>query len=218
MYKFAIGYYTMEGTIRKPRTGVDVRLLRPGQTWAEGKRLIETVPDSGYYEIGIQNEADCGFYEIWDNLGNPLGQFSGKTCMIGKMDARGIQNNSIYANHILDGAVTSNKIANGAISKSHLAVEILTLSKLQHEIQDQTKGVGDNSQSTPAVMTEDKIITHVLDKEYQELPQIIFTNMCDAFLYVADAKLDGNIVTVTLGISQVYTATEPFYTLLALAK
>ena len=44
MYKFAISYYTMEGTERKPQSGVDIRLLRPGQSWAEGKKLIETTP------------------------------------------------------------------------------------------------------------------------------------------------------------------------------
>jgi hypothetical protein len=62
------------------------------------------------------------------------------------------------------------------------------------------------------------MITHVLDKEYQELPHIILTNQCDAFLYVADAKIEGNLVTITIGISQVYTATDPFYKLLALVK
>jgi hypothetical protein len=218
MYKFAIGYYTMEGTDRKPQSGLDIRLLRPGQSWSEGKHLIETVPDSGYYEIGIQNEADCGFYEIWDNLGNPLGQFSGKTCIIGKMDARGIQNNSIYANHILDGAVTGSKIANAAIGTEHLQNGLLSLTKQQYEIQDQDKGVGDNSQSSPAKLSEDKIITHILDKEYQELPHIFLTNQCDAFLYIADIKIEGNLVTVLIGISQVYTAPDPFYKLLALAK
>ncbi|MCB5285771.1 MAG: hypothetical protein LHW45_09315 [Candidatus Cloacimonetes bacterium] len=218
MYKFAIGYYTMEGTTRKPQSGLDIRLLRPGQSWAEGKKLIETVPDSGYYEIGIQNEADCGFYEIWDNLGNPLGQFSGKTCSIGKMDARGIQNNSIFANHILDGAVTGSKIANAAIGTEHLQDGLLSLTKLQYEIQDQDKGIGDNSQASPAKLAEDKIITHILDKEYQELPHIILTNQCDAFLYIADIMIEGNLVTVLIGISQVYTATDPFYKLLALAK
>ncbi|GEM_PF-6865723 len=30
MYKFAISYYTMEGNARKPQSGVDVRILRPG--------------------------------------------------------------------------------------------------------------------------------------------------------------------------------------------
>jgi len=218
MYKFAIGYYTMEGTARKPQSGLDIRLLRPGQSWSEGKHLIETIPDSGYYEIGIQNEADCGFYEIWDNLGNPLGQFSGKTCIIGKMDARGIQNNSIFANHILDGAVTGSKIANAAIGTEHLQDGLLSLTKLQYEIQDQDKGIGDNSQASPAKLAEDKIITHILDKEYQELPHIILTNQCDAFLYIADIMIEGNLVTVLIGISQVYTATDPFYKLLALAK
>ena len=218
MYKFAIGYYTMEGTDRKPQSGLDIRLLRPGQSWAEGKHLIETVPDSGYYEIGIQNETDCGFYEIWDNLGNSLGQFSGKTCTIGKMDARGIQNNSIYANHILDGAVTGSKIANAVIGTEHLQNGLFSLTKLQYDMQDQDKGVGDNSQASPAKLAEDKIITHILDKEYQELPHIFLTNQCDAFIYIADVKIEGNLVTVLIGISQVYTATDPFYKLLALAK
>jgi len=218
MYKFAIGYYTMEGTARKPQSGLDIRLLRPGQSWAEGKHLIETVPVSGYYEIGIQNEADCGFYEIWDNLGNSLGQFSGKTCIIGKMDARGIQNDCIYGNHILDGVVTGSKIANEAIGTEHLQNGLFSLSKLQYEIQDQDKGVGDNSQASPAKLSDDKVITHVLDKEYQELPHIFLTNQCDAFLFIADAKIEGNLVTITIGISQVYTATDPFYKLLALAK
>jgi hypothetical protein len=208
----------MEGIERKPQSGVDIRLLRPGQSWAEGKHLIETVPDSGYYAIDIQNESDCGFYEIWDNLGNPLGQFSGKTCTIGKLDARGLQNNCIYGNHILDGVVTGSKIANEAIGTEHLQTGLLSLTKLQYELQDQDKGVGDNSQCSPAKLSEDKIITHILDKEYQELPHVILTNQCDAFLYIADVKIEGNLVTVLIGISQVYTATDPFYKLLALAK
>ena len=218
MYKFAISYYTMEGTERKPQSGVDIRLLRPGQSWAEGKKLIETTPNSGYYEIGIEAEADCGFYEIWDNIGSTQGQFSGKTCTIGKLDARGLQNNCIYGNHLLDGVVTGSKIANEAIGTEHLQTGLFSLTKLQYELQDQDKGVGDNSQCSPAKLAEDKIITHVLDKEYQELPHVILTTQCDAFLYIADVKIEGNLVTVMIGISQVYTATDPFYKLLALAK
>ena len=129
MYKFAIGYYTMEGTARKPQSGVDIRLLRPGQSWVDGRHLIETTPNSGYYEIGIEDESDCGFYEIWDNVGNTQGQFSGKTCTIGKLDARGLQNNCIYGNHILDGVVTGSKIANEAIGTEHLQNGLLSLSK-----------------------------------------------------------------------------------------
>ena len=114
--------------------------------------------------------------------------------------------------------VTGSKIANEAIGTEHLQNGLLSLTKLHYELQDQDKGVGDNSQSSPAKLSEDKIITHVLDKEYQELPHIILTNQCDAFLYLADVKLEGNLVTVTIGISQVYTAIDPFYKLLALAK
>ena len=218
MFKYGISYYIMEEGVHKPQSGVDIRLLRPGQSWAEGKHLIETTPNSGYYEIGIEDEADCGFYEIWDNVGNTQGQFSGKTCTIGKLDARGLQNNCIYGNHILDGVVTGSKIANEAIGTEHLQNGLLSLTKLQYEIQDQDKGVGDNSQASPAKLSDDKVITHVLDKEYQDLPHIILSNLCDAFLYIADAKIEGNMVTITIGISQVYTATDPFYKLLALAK
>lgn len=215
MFKYGISYYIMEDGIRKPQSGVDIRLLRPGADWQSGRKLIET-ENSGYYDCLIQTEADCGFYEIKDYRGNPNGSFSGKTCTIGKLDARGLQNNSIYANHILDGVVTGSKIANAAIGTEHLQNGLLSLAKLQYETQDQDKGVGDNSQASPAKLTEDKIITHVLDKEYQELPHIILTNQCDAFLYIADAKIEGNLVTIMIGISQVYTATDPFYKLLAL--
>ena len=114
--------------------------------------------------------------------------------------------------------VTGSKIANESIGTEHLQNGLLSLAKLQYEIQDQDKGVGDNSQASPAKLSDDKVITHVLDKEYQELPHIILTNQCDAFLYIADAKIEGNLVTIMIGISQVYTATDPFYKLLALAK
>ena len=57
-----------------------------------------------------------------------------------------------------------------------------------------------------------------MDKEYQELPYIILTNECDVFLYIAAVKLNANRVTIMIGISQVYTTTDPFYKLLAIAK
>ena len=49
MFKYGISYYTMEEGARKPQSGVDVRLLRPGADWQNGLRLIET-ENSGYYE------------------------------------------------------------------------------------------------------------------------------------------------------------------------
>lgn len=54
-----------------------------------------------------------------------------KTCTIVKLDARGLQNNCIYGNHILDGVVTGIKIANGVVETKYLANDILNLSKLQ---------------------------------------------------------------------------------------
>ena len=214
MYKFAIGYYTMEGTERKPQSGVDIRLLRPGQSWAEGKKLIETVPDSGYYEIGIQNEADCGFYEIWDNLGNPFGQFSGKTCIIGKMDARGIQNNSIFANHILDGAVTGSKIANDSIATQHLQNGLFTLSKIQHELHDQDSGVGNNTQRSPASCQDDRFIDHKLNKEYEIPPLVALINQCNCHIYVHEVKESKGDITIILAIGNNFDAQDAKYQLL----
>ena len=218
MYKFAISYYTMEGTERKPQSGVDIRLLRPGQSWAEGKKLIETVPDSGYYEIGIQNEADCGFYEIWDNLGNPLGQFSGKTCIIGKMDARGIQNNSIFANHILDGAVTGSKIANDSIATQHLQNGLFTLSKIQHELHDQDSGVGNNTQRSPASCQDDRFIDHKLNKEYEIPPLVALINQCNCHIYVHEVKESKGDITIILAIGNNFDAQDAKYQLLIIPQ
>ena len=83
MFKYGISYYTVENGERKPESGVDVRLLRPGADWQTGIPLIET-GDTGYYECFIEDEKDCGFYEIWDNRNDTNGSFSGKYCTIGK--------------------------------------------------------------------------------------------------------------------------------------
>lgn len=216
MYKFAIGYYTMEGTERKPQSGVDIRLLRPGQSWAEGKKLIETTPNSDYYEIGIEDEADCGFYELWDNIGNTQGQFSGKTCTIGKLDARGLQNDCIYGNHILDGVVTGSKIANEAIGTEHLQNGLLSLSKLQYEIQNQDEGVGDVTLSSPASCRDDRFISHNLNREYNEEPLVILANRCNCHIYISEVNMEGKMVTVILGVGCNFDADVAKYQLLIL--
>lgn len=218
MFKYGISYFIMDEGVRKPQSGVDIRLLRPGADWQSGTKLTET-ENSGYYDCLIETEADCGFYEIWDNRGNPNGSFSGKTCTIGKLDARGLQNDCIYGNHILDGMVTGNKIANESVGLNHLDNSMrLPLSKLLYELHNQDTGLGDTTQASPASCRDDKFISHKLDKEYEVIPHIVLTNQCNCFLYIADIKIEGNLVTVLIGISQVYTATDPFYKLLALAK
>jgi len=216
MFKYGISYYIMEDGIRKPQTGVDIRLLRPGGDWQTGKRMIET-ENSGYYDCLIETEADCGFYEIWDNRGNPNGSFSGKTCTIGKLDARGLQNDCIYGNHILDGVITGSKLANGAVALNHLDTGVrLPLSKLLYELHDQNTGIGDNSQTSPGSCKDDKYINHVLDKEYEIIPHIILTNQCNCFLYIADIKQEGTQITITIGIGNNFDAEFAKYQLLAL--
>ncbi|MDD3524025.1 MAG: hypothetical protein PHQ41_04945 [Candidatus Cloacimonetes bacterium] len=216
MYKYGISYYKMEEGIRVPLTGVDVRLLRPGGAWQNGTKLIET-ETSGHYEVLIETEANCGFYEVWDNRGNPNGSFSGKTCTIGKLDARGLQNDCIYGNHILDGVVTGSKIANGAVAINHLDTSIrLPLSKLQYELHNQDNGIGDTTQSSPANCHDDKYINHKLDKEYEVIPHIILTNQCNCFLYIFDIKQDGTQITITIAVGNNFDAEFAKYQLLAL--
>lgn len=61
----------MEEGVRKPQSGVDICLLRPGADWQSGRKFIGT-ENSGYIECLIETDTDCGFYEIWDNRGQVL--------------------------------------------------------------------------------------------------------------------------------------------------
>ena len=216
MFKYGISYYTAEEDGRKPQSGLDVRLLRPGGDWQTGIPLIET-GETGYYECFIEDEKDCGFYEIWDNRNNPDGSFSGKYCTIGKLDARGLQNRCIFSNHIEDGAVTASKIAKGSISSNHLDDCTFKLTKLQHEIQNEYRGVGDRTQSSPARLRDDKYIDHKLDREYDEMPHITITNMCNAHLFIDSTKIDKAQVTVTIGIGAHFEGEVAAYQILAIA-
>lgn len=216
MYKYGISYYKMELGERVSLSGVDVRLVRPGTEWVNGIKLTET-ETSGYYECFISNEEDCGYYEVWDDRGNPAGSFSGKTCTIGKLDARGLQNGCIHGNHIWDGVVTESKIANEAVFLNHLNNEFkLPLSKLVYELQDQDKGIGDSTLSSPANCKDDKYITHVLDKEYDKIPHVIITNKCNCFLYIKDIIQEGSQITVIIYIGHNFDADLAKYLLLIL--
>ncbi|MCB5258485.1 MAG: hypothetical protein WC179_03570 [Candidatus Cloacimonadaceae bacterium] len=50
----------------------------------------------------------------------------------------------------MDGVITGFKIATGAIESQHLQDSLLSLTKLHYELQNQDKGVGDNSQCSLA--------------------------------------------------------------------
>lgn len=215
MYKYGISYYKLENGQRVPMSGVDIRLLSPGANWADGILLIET-ETSGYYECYIDEE-DCGYYEVWDNRGNPDGSFTGKTCIIGKLNARGLQNDCIYGNHILDGVITGSKIANEAISLHHLNTSAKRpLSILQYEMQDQNQGVGNISHKTPADPLEDTIIMHNLSDVYNAVPHVTLSNQCNCFIYILDVYMEGDTVTVTLGIGHNYDATDIKYSIMAI--
>ena len=216
MYRYGLSYYKMENNVRVPQSGVDIRLLRPGQSWAMGLPLIE-VEESGYYECIIEHEDDCGYYEVWDDVVSPSGGFTGKTCYIGQLDSRAIQNAVSFANHIQDGAVIASKIANNSISSNHLADELFTLSKIQHEVQDQNYGKGDVSNNTPAT-TDDEYITHILQSEYSEEPLVMLSNQCNSHIYIVSVKENNAEVTVILRIGAVHEAQPLEYQIIAFPK
>lgn len=89
MYKYGIAYYQSQGSTRVPVTGLAVKLVRPGANWASGLVMTETAP--GYYEKTVYSEADCGFYEIWDDTIYPQGAHSGKHGILGKLDLAGLK-------------------------------------------------------------------------------------------------------------------------------
>lgn len=94
MYKFGLAYYQANNAERIPVTGLTVKFVRPGGTWASGLLAPETSP--GYYELTILAEADAGFYHIWDNTTNQAGAFSGKTAIVGPLDAAGFQQSDYF--------------------------------------------------------------------------------------------------------------------------
>jgi hypothetical protein len=217
MYKFGISYYIMSAFSRIPLSNVDIRLVRPGAGYASGIPLKESPQGSGYYETDKLLEPEWGFYEIWDDRANPSGGFSGKTCTVGKLDARGIQNNSIYTNHVENEAITSEKIAKNAIHSEHIDDCIFSLSKIACEIQDQTKGTGQPSTEMPP-KPEDDIVEHTLDIVYGILPHIIITPYCDKSIYIKEIFLDGGTVKIVVARGQSFTPEEWKYSLLAISK
>lgn len=217
MYKYGISYYRMESGYKVPHSGLTVKILRPGETWADGINLTENQTGSGHYEVNIESDTDCGYYEIWDNLSGS-GAFSGKACIIGKLDARGLQNNCIYSNHICDGAITESKIGAGAINLSHLTGVRLGVNQLFYEKHDQNDGIGDVSLSSPAVIETDNYITHTFIKEYTEEPIIMFTNKCNCFIYIYSVSLNYGSLTITLAVGANNNASSFSYDLVVYAK
>ncbi len=218
MYRFGISYYIMSAANRIPLSGLHVKLVKPGETFEQGIRLEEKPPDSGYYETDKLDEPDWGFYEIWDNRLDPRGNFSGKTCTVGKLDSRGIKNNAILSNHVENEAITSDKISDNAVQPNHFSDNSIVLSKIAHEIQDQNQGIGEPSQQTPPRLEEDQRAIHKFNKEYFTKPHIILTNQCDCHLYLNDIKLEERELFVFIGIGQRFSAQELKYTLMVISN
>lgn len=218
MYKYGISLYQIDDGVRIPHSGVDVRLVRPGYTFDDGIQLTEGVAGSAYYECVITDEADMGFYEIWDDRSDEDGAFSGRNCVIGMLDSKGIQDGVILSNHLGEGVVTGAKIANESIGMQHLNGDLFTLNLLEHEIQDASMGTGIQSNESPADPDVDESIVHVLSREYAEVPFVILSNYCNCFIYIKEVQLSGSQVTITLAVGNNYDATEAAYDLIAITK
>lgn len=217
MYKFGISYYIMSAANRIPLSGVKVRLVRPGSDFAHGIPLIETPVNSGYYETDKLDEPDWGFYQIWDDRVKEEGSFSGKTCIVGQLDAFGIKDKAIGTNQVDNEAITSDKLSAEAVKTKNIANSIITLSKLIYEVQDQNQGRGLQSNQTPPIMEVDDMVEHTLDKSYDQIPHIILTPWCDCNLFIKDVKHEDRRIIISLAKGQRFDANEWRYTILAIS-
>lgn len=212
--KYGLSYYTSAGDSRVPQSGLQVRLVRPGGDWATGLPLVEK-ETTGFYEIELKSETDWGYYEIWDNRDSPSGSFSGRTEIIGKLDARGLQNRCIYTNHIEDGAVTGPKIAAGAIENSHLQNGSISLLKVKYQISNQLQGTGTPSLKTPPEVSDD-FATHEIPGTYSSIPIILLTPKCNEVFWIEDVTLYGEQLTIKVGFGKLGSATALKYDIVIL--
>jgi len=215
MYKFGIAYYQITDGTRVPHAGIDVRLVIPGDDFSDGIAVPESALTDGYYEAGLDAE-DAGYYEIWDDVNNPLGAFSGKTTTIGPIGSRGLQDNAIAGQQIMDGVVTADKIAAGAITteKVHSSC-LLTSANLTHELQDNTDAVGSPSDETPPTKT-DTLAIHTFASTYEAVPLLIITPLCAAHFWISSTDVSDGVLTVEVGIDNPDAIDPPTYQLLAI--
>ena len=217
MYIYGISYYKMEEGVKIPHSGVDVRLVRPGLGWDYGLKLSENIENSGHYVATIDDDADCGMYELWDDLGGS-GAVTGRCVFIGPLDAKAIQAGCVGTNHIAEGAVISAKIASGAIQPEHISSMAFGASMLSLEEQTQDDGIGDVSSQSPAVPGTDNEITHVFENEYADTPIVLFTNLCCAHIYISKVDVESSQLTVTLTIHDKLGVSDFIYKLVALSR
>jgi hypothetical protein len=216
MYKYGTSYFKLEGDKRNPISGLDVRLVRPGMAWQIGLIMVEAESGSGYYETDDLGEDDCGLYEIWDNRYNPAGAFSGKTCLIGKLDALGLQKNAVTKDAILDESVSEKKLESGAISSKQLTPACVRLTNLSTEIQTESDGKGDISAHMPATLGTDKNAIHELSETYDSEPLVILIPMCDYLLYISQVTMRHDNVEITVGIGTKGSGSSLKYRLVAI--
>ena len=98
IYRYGIAYYQASGNQRVPVTGLQVRLVRPNSTWDSGLVCTETAP--GYYEAVATLASQTGYYDIWDDSSGSQPRRSGKTAVLGPLDAAGLADNANFGAQI----------------------------------------------------------------------------------------------------------------------
>ena len=82
MYRYGISYYTAEEDGRKPQSGLDVRLLRPGADWQTGIHLLRQ-GKSGYYECLIKKRRTVDSMRSGTTATTPTVASAAEYCTIG---------------------------------------------------------------------------------------------------------------------------------------
>jgi hypothetical protein len=215
MYRFGIVFYKQSGPSRIPQTGLEIRLVRPGDDWDNGVILKENLEGSGYYESDDIEEKDGGLFQVWDDRnGHPA--FSGKTTLIGPLDSLGIQEQAVTNAHLAQGSVGADQLQANVISSKQLAPTTVHLGHLCYEAQTETSGKGDISGHTPATLGTDKNAIHDLTGSYDVEPLVILIPQCDYLLYVNQVTVNHGAVRVLVGIGTKGSATAAKYKLLVI--
>jgi hypothetical protein len=215
MYRFGIGYYKQSGPSRNPQSGLEIRLVRPGDDWDNGVILKENLEGSGYYESDDIESKDGGLFEVWDDRnGHPA--FSGKTTLVGPLDSLGIQEQAITNAHLAQESVGMDQLQANVVSSKQLAPTTVHLGHLCYETQTEANGKGDISGHTPVVLSTDKNAIHDLTGTYDTEPLVILIPQCDFLLYLNQVTVNHGTVRVTVGIGTKGSATTAKYKLLVL--
>lgn len=200
MHKYAVTYYEFNGADRVPLSGVDVRLVRQGGSFEDGKLMSEVITGSGHYEITLTDSSDTGYYEIWDDVNNPSGAYTGRSTFIGQVDEKTLKDLNVYSKHLANSAVTQTKIANDSIVVEHLKSTLkIPFDRIDCEVANHDNAIGSTSGLTPPTDDDDECVI-VLSGTYKAAPKLTLTHLSPNALWVKVVDYADGVVTIILGV------------------